>query len=97
MFSIPYSQTGYFSKLMIDYLNQDNRLTSLYHRFPTLEHFKLQIEDKKQAFSIEKRKILVERLVSQYQSIDTSHSTLQHIRTLENENSFTIVTGHQLN
>lgn len=97
MFSIPYSQTGYFSKLMIDYLNQDNRLTSLYHRFPTLEHFKLQIEDKKQAFSIEKRKILVERLVSQYQSIDTSNSTLQHIRALENENSFTIVTGHQLN
>lgn len=97
MFSIPYLQTGYFSKLMIDYLNQDNRLTSLYHRFPTLEHFKLQIEDKKQSFSIEKRKILVERLVSQYQSIDTSHSTLQHIRTLENENSFTIVTGHQLN
>jgi len=97
MFSIPYSQTGYFSKLMIDYLNQDNRLTSLYNRFSTLENFKYQIEEKKQSFSIEKRKILVEQLLSQYQLVDTSDLTLQNIQHLENENSFTIVTGHQLN
>ena len=50
MFSIPYAQTGYFSKLMIDYLNQDARLTPLYHRFPTLENFKFQIEEKNSHF-----------------------------------------------
>ena len=45
MFSIPYSQTGYFSKLMIDCLSQDHRIKSLYYRFPKLENFKLQIEE----------------------------------------------------
>src|SRR5690606_39950904 len=97
MFSIPYSQTGYFSKLMIDYLNQANRLTSLYNRFSTLENFKYQIEEKKQSFSIEKRKILVEKLISQYQLVYTSDLTLPNIQHLENENSFTIDTRYQLN
>src|SRR5690554_3226146 len=97
MFSIPYSQTGYFSKLMIDYLSQDHRIKSLYHRFPTLENFKLQIEEKQQSFSVDKRKILVKQLLSQYQSVDFSDLTLQNIQLLKNENTFTIVTGHQLN
>src|SRR5690606_25410548 len=97
MFSIPYSQTGYFSKLMIDYLNQDNRLQSLYHRFPTLENFKLQIEEKKQAFPLHHREVLVRQLTKQYQNTTTSETTLHNIQQLANTNTFTVVTGHQLN
>jgi len=97
MYSIPYSQTGYFSKLMIDYLNQDDRLSPLYHRFPTLENFKLQIEEKQQAFPLHHRAILVQQLTKQYASTDTSSATSQHIQQLGNSNTFTVVTGHQLN
>src|SRR5690554_6048037 len=97
MFSIPYSQTGDFSKLLIDYLSQGHRVQSLYLRFPSLENFKLQIEEKQQSFSVDKRKILVKQLLSQYQSVDFSDLTLQNIQLLKNENTFTIVTGHQLN
>lgn len=97
MFSIPYSQTGYFSKLMIDYLNQEDRLTPLYHRFPTLENFKLQIQEKQHAFPLHHRAILVQQLTQQYVSTDTSPATLQHIQQLGNTNTFTVVTGHQLN
>lgn len=97
MFSIPYSQTGYFSKLMIDYLSQDHRIKSLYHRFPTLENFKLQIEEKQQSFSVDKRKVLVEQLLKQYQTVNSSDLSVQNIQLLKNENTFTIVTGHQLN
>lgn len=97
MFSIPYSQTGYFSKLMIDYLNQDNRLQSLYHRFPTLENFKLQIEEKQQAFPLHHREVLLQQLTKQYANTDTSSATLKNIQQLGNTNTFTVVTGHQLN
>lgn len=97
MFSIPYSQTGYFSKLMIDYLNQDARLTPLYHRFPTLENFKFQIEEKKQTFPNEKRQVLHKQLLSQYQSVEPSDLTLENIHLLKDKNTFTVVTGHQLN
>src|SRR5690606_11131888 len=97
MFSIPYSKTGYFSKLMIDYLKQDDRLTPLYHRFRTLENFKLQIEEKQQAFPLHHREVLVQQLTKQYASTDTSAATLQHIQQLGNTNAFTVVTGHQLN
>src|SRR5690554_6753592 len=97
MFSIPYSQTGYFSKLMIDYLNQDNRLQPLYHRFPSLENFKLQIEEKQQAFPLHHREVLVRQLTKQYQNTTTSETTLHNIQQLANTNTFTVVTGHQLN
>ncbi|MDO5637266.1 MAG: bacillithiol biosynthesis cysteine-adding enzyme BshC [Myroides sp.] len=97
MFSIPYSQTGYFSKLMIDYLNQDARLSPLYNRFPTLENFKLQIEEKKHFFPEGNRKVLVDQLLSQYKNVAASNETLKNIKQLGESNTFTIVTGHQLN
>lgn len=97
MFSIPYAQTGYFSKLMIDYLNQDNHITSLYNRFPTLENFKLQIEEKQQAFPLENRHILVQQLTKQYAKVNATSATLHNIQQLGNTNTFTVVTGHQLN
>ena len=96
MFSIPYSQTGYFSKLMIDYLNQDARLSPLYNRFPTLENFKLQIEEKKHSFPEVNREVLVDQLLSQYKNVTASNETLENIKRLGESNAFTIVTGHQL-
>ena len=97
MFSIPYSQTGYFSKLIIDYLNQESRLQSLYHRFPSLENFKLQIEEKQEVFPLHHREVLVRQLTKQYQNTTTSETTLHNIQQLGNTNTFTVVTGHQLN
>src|SRR5690606_16181144 len=72
-------------------------LQSLYHRFPTLKNFKLQIEEKKQAFPLHHREVLVQQLTKQYANTDASSATLQHIQQLENNNTFTVVTGHQLN
>ena len=43
---ITYQNSGYFSKLIVDYLDQKAELKSLYNRFPTLENFKFQIEEK---------------------------------------------------
>lgn len=94
---ISYQNSGYFTPLMNDYLDQKENLQSLYHRFPTLENFKEQVLEKQKNFPSENRNILVSVLEKQYQNLDTSDLTLQNIRALKEENTFTITTGHQLN
>ena len=59
---ISYQNSGYFSDLMIDYLNEKDTLRPLYHRFPKLENFKDQLLEKQNNFTLENRKILVSAL-----------------------------------
>lgn len=97
---ISYQNSGYFSPLMNDYLDQKNELHSLYHRFPTLENFEVQILEKKNNFNGDdnsKRKTLVSVLKKQYAELTVSNETLNHIELLKQPNTFTITTGHQLN
>jgi bacillithiol synthase len=99
---ITYQNTGYFSKLIVDYLNEKPELLEFYHRFPRLENFDAQILDKKSNFddkevSNAKRATLVSVLKEQYAAISTSELTAQNIDWLQNKNTFTITTGHQLN
>jgi hypothetical protein len=41
---ISYQKSGYFTKLIVDYLDKKTELKSLYNRFPTLENFKEQLD-----------------------------------------------------
>lgn len=97
---ISYQESGYFSSLINDYLNQKPESKALYHRFPNLENFKLQLEEKGNNFNGNdnfKREILVSVLEKQYQSIPISKETKQNIQSLINPKTFTVTTGHQLN
>lgn len=94
---ISFQNSGYFTSLIVDYLNQKDNLKPLYGHFPTLENFKLQIEEKHENYNPEFRSVLVNALEQQYKTIDTSSFTLQNIQLLKEDNTFTIVTGHQLN
>lgn len=94
---ISYQNSGYFSKLMQNYLDQKPELKPLYNHFPTLENFEKQIFEKRSNFDSENRISLVNTLKKQYQSIDISDATRQNIDLLALENTFTITTGHQLN
>jgi bacillithiol biosynthesis cysteine-adding enzyme BshC len=47
---ISFQNSGYFSSLINDYLDQKPNVQPLYHRFPTLENFGPQIEEKKANF-----------------------------------------------
>ena len=94
---ISYQNSGYFSPLMNDYLDQKKELNSLYHRFPTLENFENQIIEKKENFNNENRTALVAALKKQYAGIKASDLTKQNIELLADGNSFTVTTGHQLN
>jgi bacillithiol biosynthesis cysteine-adding enzyme BshC len=94
---ISYQKSGYFSKLIVEYLDENPALQSLYHRSPKLENFLLQLEEKQQYFPFEKREVLVNSLQKQYSSTKTSEFTKSNIQLLKSDKTFTITTGHQLN
>ena len=94
---ISYQDSGYFTPIMNDYLDEKENLKPFYNRFPTLENFGKQIAEKQRQFSQNHRNTLVEVLQQQYQNIDTSALTQHHISSLKDQKTFTITTGHQLN
>jgi bacillithiol synthase len=94
---VTYQKSGYFSKLMNDYLDEKTNLKALYNRFPKLENFSGQIQEKQNNFPLENRKILVDSLRNQYQKFETSDATFNNLQLLNESNTFTITTGHQLN
>ncbi len=95
--TIPYTNTGYFSKLVCDYLAEKESLRPLYHHFPKPENFESQLKEKQSSFSSESRKVLVEQLELQYKGYTISEATQKNIKALSEKHTFTITTGHQLN
>lgn len=94
---IPFKKTNYFSNFICDYLDEKTVLKQFYNRYPNLDAFKLQIEEKQQSFKAKSRTALVNTLKTQYKSLEPSELTIQNIENLQLQNTFTITTGHQLN
>ncbi|MFK7833564.1 MAG: bacillithiol biosynthesis cysteine-adding enzyme BshC [Winogradskyella sp.] len=94
---IPFRETHYFSDFICDYLNEKVELKDFYHRFPNVDNFEAQIEEKSLSVRAQSRTILVDSLKKQYKNLNTSEATLNHIEILKEANTFTITTGHQLN
>ncbi len=95
--AIAFRDTTYFSSLICDYLDNKAHLTSFYHRYPNLENFEQQLQEKKENYPDHHRETLVATLKLQYDGLDTSELTHQNIELLQHDTTFTITTGHQLN
>ncbi|MDC7998824.1 bacillithiol biosynthesis cysteine-adding enzyme BshC [Gilvibacter sediminis] len=96
---VPYSQTGYFSKTICDYLGQEQAVRPFYHRFPSLEALSDQIQEKQGTAVCEAkwRETLSQSLMAAYGGVSMSEATANNIESLKAPNTFTITTGHQLN
>lgn len=95
---IAFRDTNYFSDFICDYLDQKPELKALYNRYPTIEDFKAQIEEKLKSGHLERsRKVLFDVLSNQYKDLQTSNVTQVNIESLKDSRTFTITTGHQLN
>lgn len=81
-------------KLIHQFLNKEESLKSLIQDFPSIEAFDQQMRSK--AFSLDKRKVLVDVIRDQYADIETSGAVVDNIDSLLDENTFTVTTGHQL-
>jgi bacillithiol biosynthesis cysteine-adding enzyme BshC len=95
--SIKFKDTGYFSKIICDYLDRNENVRGFYDQFPDIEGFKQQISQKKKSFSIANRKVLKQSLIDQTKQLNLSALSLENISLLEKENTYTVTTGHQLN
>ena len=93
-FKVPYSSTNQFSKLVIDYLNEDGQLKPFISHFPNLENFEKQIAEKKNQKI--NRKVLVEVLKKQNSNLSLSEQSTNNIEKLLSKNTFSMTTGHQL-
>jgi len=94
---IPFKSTGYFSQLILDYIDRKDSVKHLYENFPDMGGFKKQIQQKRSEFSKDSREVLAKSLLHQYSNTNTSNVTIENIESLREPNTFTIVTGHQLN
>ena len=94
---IPFKETNFFSSLICDYLDEKETLQKFYNRFPSLENFKSQIDEKQRSFSNETRNHIVKVIQQQYKGVEMSEKTQKHVEALKLDNTFTITTGHQLN
>lgn len=94
---IPFSDTGYFSDLILDYLKATPGLQPFYHRHPDLEAFGPQLQEKAGSYPTAHREVLTAVLKDQYQEFTCSDATTANLQALSDPNTFTIVTGHQLN
>lgn len=94
---LPFRSTGFFSDLISDYIEKKENLEPFYNRFPSIENFKDQIEEKSKSYNHNYREHLVEVLNSQYESLSVSEATREHIDSLKSKTTYTVTTGHQLN
>ncbi len=91
---IPYQQTGYFSKLVIDYLNNASQLQPFYEFQPNIEGLQQSINQRK---NFKHRKALVETLQQQYEGLNVHEKVSANLQLLFDENTFTVTTAHQPN
>ncbi|MBK0403282.1 bacillithiol biosynthesis cysteine-adding enzyme BshC [Adhaeribacter sp. BT258] len=94
--TLPYSATNSFSKLVTDYLAEESHLKPFLNRFPTLENFGEQIKERAN-FPKEQRQILVKALEKQYENVAKNPAVELNIASLQQDKTFTVTTGHQLN
>lgn len=92
---IPYSKTGFFPQLILDYFAQSPNVREFYGQFPNKEGFAKQIESRSQLPI--NRQLLADVLTEQYGNLKISEKTRQNIELLRQDNTFTVTTGHQLN
>ncbi|NOT75568.1 MAG: bacillithiol biosynthesis cysteine-adding enzyme BshC [Cyclobacteriaceae bacterium] len=94
---VPLRSTRSFSDFFLKYIEQDAALKPYYSQFPEVKNFKEQIKEKT-PFPSSSRNSLVETLNKQYSKItNPSDAVKKNIQSLADKNTFTVVTGHQLN
>jgi bacillithiol biosynthesis cysteine-adding enzyme BshC len=94
---VPLADTHSFSPFFLDYISKKESLKPFYNHYPSLENFPDQIAEKARSFPREHRETLVAELQKQYEGLAVSSQIKENISLLQNEKTFTVTTGHQLN
>ncbi len=95
MTTIPLQTTPFTPPLIKDYIEEKKALQSFYNRYPTVENFKIQMEEKGKQFH--HREVLVAALLKQYENCPAADAVKNNIQALAASNTFTVTTAHQTN
>jgi len=91
---ISYQQTGFFSKIVTDYLAGESNLKPCYQHLPNKQGIKDAIAAKRSTVD---RNLLVNYFKNQYSNAKLTNIQQWHIDLLQQENCFTVTTAHQPN
>ncbi|MEO7535488.1 MAG: bacillithiol biosynthesis cysteine-adding enzyme BshC [Ferruginibacter sp.] len=92
---LPYGQTGFFSKIVLDYINQEESIQGFYKHPVSIEGVKAAINERKNFDT--NRTLLSATLKKQYSGLQTSPSVNHSLESLLSPNTFTVCTAHQPN
>ena len=93
--NIPFQEIESIPQLIKDFLN--GKLLDFKEDLFSPENFRQKISGKKSEFTAHQRNILLEVLSEQLSTVDLSEQQEANLSALQNDNTFTVVTGHQLN
>jgi bacillithiol synthase len=91
--TLPYHQTGYFSRVITDYLNGNEFLQHFYEHPVSIEGLEAAIHQREN-FATD-RSLLVNTLREQYTDLPLQESVMKNLEKLSDKNTFTITTAHQ--
>lgn len=91
--TVAYPQTGYFSKLIVDYLNNAEALQPFYQHKVSAEGIRNAIEARQKVET--PRALLVQELEKQYAGVSAVQAVQDNIQLLLQPNTYTITTAHQ--
>lgn len=92
---LPYSETGYFSRLVNDYTSRNPGLEAFYEYTPDVAGIARAISERR-TFPVDRQR-LVTALSRQYTGVAASPAVLENIQLLLEETTYTITTAHQPN
>lgn len=92
---IPYSETGKFAKIILDYVAGANDLKDFYEHEVSIDGIKTSINERKNFNT--NRQLLVDQLQLQYKNISNTDIVKANIDRLSSEHTFTVCTAHQPN
>ena len=92
---LPYSETGKFSKIVLDYVNEASVLKNFYEHHVDLEGIKSAIAERKKYKT--NRQLLTGQFTLQYKHLECCNLVKSNIDALLHENTFTVCTAHQPN
>ncbi len=92
---VPYSDTGYFSSLVTDYLALRSDIAPFFNYSFTEDDLSKAIRDRSK-FPVNRR-VLVAALQKQYSQLEVTDAVQNNIDALLNEHTYTVCTAHQPN
>jgi bacillithiol biosynthesis cysteine-adding enzyme BshC len=91
--TIPNQQTGYFSRIITDYLSGNEFLGHFYEHPVSFAGIEAAI-NQRENFATD-RNLLVKSLEEQYTGLSIQDAVIKNLKSLSGKNTFTITTAHQ--